>query len=224
MLPGVVSSTGVGSDALPFTGPWLLAPMDGVTDAAFRDVVLDLHSPSALGGAFTEFVPIGQHPIPTKVLRRHLGERREGAPVALQLMGAEPGVLADTTRRAVDAGSPLVDLNFGCPAKGTLKRCAGSAALDDPLRVEHLVAACVRAAPEIPVTAKIRSGVNDAARVEELARAVESAGAALLTIHCRTRAEAYRDPVDWDRIARAVSAASCALADSGKISSSRVLW
>lgn len=213
----MVQCPGVGPDALPFTGPWLLAPMDGVTDAAFRDVVLDLHSPSELGGAFTEFVPIGQHPVPTRILRRHLGTRRDGAPVALQLMGAEAGVLADTTRRAVDAGSPLVDLNFGCPAKGALKRCAGSAALDDPTRVERLVAACVRAAPEVPVTAKIRSGVTGAAHVEELARAVESAGAALLTIHCRTRAEAYRDPVDWSRIARAVAAVSIPVCGNGGV-------
>src|SRR5690606_23908343 len=132
-----------GRPALPFSGPWLLAPMDGVTDAAFRDALLDLHSPAALGGAFTEFVPIGQHPIPARILRRHLGAPRAGAPVALQLMGAEEGVLAETTRRAVEVGSPLVDLNFGCPAKGALARCAGSAALDDPARVERLVRACV---------------------------------------------------------------------------------
>jgi tRNA-dihydrouridine synthase len=191
--------------------------MDGVTDAAFRDVVLDLHAPAALGGAFTEFVPIGQHPVPTRILRRHLGARRARVPVALQLMGAEPDLLAETTRRAVEAGSPLVDLNFGCPAKGALKRCAGSAALDDPARVERLVAACVRAAPGVPVTAKIRSGVSDATRVEELARAVESAGASLLTVHCRTRAEAYRDPVDWSRIARAVAVVGIPVCGNGGV-------
>lgn len=204
---------------LPFTSPWLLAPMDGVTDPAFRDVLLDLHPPFTLGGAFTEFVPVSQLPIPVRVLRRHLGTRRGGAPVGLQLMGAEADVLAESARRAVAAGAPLVDLNFGCPAKGALRRCAGSAALDDPGRVERLVRACVDAAPEVPVTAKIRSGVEHAERVEELARAIEAAGAAMLTVHCRTRAEAYRDPVDWTRIERAVGAVRIPVCGNGGVAS-----
>jgi nifR3 family TIM-barrel protein len=204
---------------LPFTSPWLLAPMDGVTDPAFRDVLLDLHPPCSLGGAFTEFVPVSQLPIPVRVLRRHLGARRGGAPVGLQLMGAEADVLAESARRAVVAGAPLVDLNFGCPAKGALRRCAGSAALDDPGRVERLVRACVDAAPEVPVTAKIRSGVEHAERVEELARAIEGAGAVMLTVHCRTRAEAYRDPVDWTRIARAVGAVRIPVCGNGGVAS-----
>jgi len=202
---------------LPFTSPWLLAPMDGVTDPSFRDVLLDLHSPLVLGGAFTEFVPVSQLPIPVRVLRRHLGSRHGGVPVGLQLMGAEADVLAESTRRAVVAGAPLVDLNFGCPAKGALRRCAGSAALDDPGRVERLVRASVEAAPGVPVTAKIRSGVEDAERVEDLARAIEAAGAALLTVHCRTRAEAYRDPVDWTRIARAVAAVRIPVCGNGGV-------
>jgi tRNA-dihydrouridine synthase C len=191
--------------------------MDGVTDPAFRDVLLELHSPLALGGAFTEFVPVSQLPIPLRVLRRHLGTRRYGAPVGLQLMGAEDEVLAESARRAVAAGAPLVDLNFGCPAKGALRRCAGSAALDDPGRVERLVRACVEAAPEVPVTAKIRAGVEHADRVEDLARAVEAAGAAMLTVHCRTRAEAYRDPVDWTRIARAAAAVRLPVCGNGGV-------
>jgi tRNA-dihydrouridine synthase C len=191
--------------------------MDGVTDPAFRDVLLDLHDPRVLGGAFTEFAPVSQLPIPVRVLRRHLGARRDGRPVGLQLMGAEPDVLAESARRAVAAGAPLVDLNFGCPAKGALRRCAGSAALDDPGRVERLVRACVDAAPEVPVTAKIRSGVEHAERVEELARAIEAAGAAMLTVHCRTRAEAYRDPVDWTRIARAVAAVRLPVCGNGGV-------
>jgi tRNA-dihydrouridine synthase C len=203
---------------LPFTSPWLLAPMDGVTDPAFRDVLLDLHSPLVLGGAFTEFVPVSQRPPPLRVLRHHLGARAGGAPVGLQLMGAEEDVLADSTRRAVDVGAPLVDLNFGCPAKGALKRCAGSAALDDPSRVERLVRACVSAAGGVPVTAKMRAGVTHADRVEEIARAIEAAGVDMLTVHCRTRAEAYRDPVDWTRIARAAAAVSIPVCGNGGVS------
>jgi tRNA-dihydrouridine synthase C len=203
--------------ALPFTAPWLLAPMEGVTDPCFRDLVLARNAPEALGGAFTEFVRVSQIATPHHVLVRHLGPRRFAAPVGLQLMGSDLDVLAETARRAVACGAPLVDLNFGCPAKGALRGCAGSALLRDPAAVERVVRAVAAALPQVPVTAKIRAGFDDASRVEELARAVEAGGAALLTVHCRTRAEAYRPEVEWGRIARAVAAVSIAVCGNGSV-------
>jgi len=111
----------------------------------------------------------------------------------------------------------VVDLNFGCPAKGALRGCAGSAALKDPRQLERTVAAVARAIPGHPVTGKIRAGFDDASRVEELARAVEAGGAWMLTIHCRTRAEAYCDEVDWTRIARAVGAVAIPVCGNGGV-------
>lgn len=204
-------------DALPFTAPWLLAPMEGVTDPCFRDLVLARNAASALGGAFTEFVRVSQAPLPPHVMRRHLGPARFEAPVGLQLMGSNLDALATTARRAVECGAPLLDLNFGCPAKGALRGCAGSALLKEPSTLEGVVRAVVRAVPGTPVTAKIRAGYDDASRVEELARAVESGGAVLLTVHCRTRAEAYQPEVDWGRIARAVAAVSIPVCGNGGI-------
>jgi tRNA-dihydrouridine synthase C len=202
---------------LPFTGPWLLAPMEGVTEPSFRDLVLLRNPPEALGGAFTEFVRVVNRPLPAHVLRRALGPRRFAQPVGVQLMGADAAAVAESAARAFEAGAPLVDLNFGCPAKGALRGCAGSAVLREPERLEALVRAVAGAAPERPVTAKIRAGYDDAALLEDLARAAERGGAALLTVHCRTRAEVYQDEVDWSRIARAAAAVSIPVCGNGGV-------
>jgi nifR3 family TIM-barrel protein len=201
---------------LPFTSSSLLAPMEGVTEPCFRDLVLARNDAAALGGAFTEFVRISVAPIPRAVVRRHLGPTRFAQPVGVQLMGNDLAHLARTAQNAVEAGAPLIDLNFGCPAKGAIAGCAGSALLLDPLRLEKVVRAVVDAV-RVPVTAKLRAGYDDASHVEELARAAENGGAALLTLHCRTRAEAYCAEVDWTRIERAVAAVSIPVCGNGGI-------
>lgn len=202
---------------LPFTSPWLLAPMEGVTEPAFRRVVFALHSPDVLGGAFTEFVRVIDHPVPTKVLQRYWPGHEEGAPVGIQLMGNHLASVAETAAAAEEMGAPLIDLNFGCPAKGAIQGCAGSALLDDPPRIESIVRACVEATHRVPVTAKIRAGVRTADRVEDIARAVEAGGASLLTVHARTRLEFYCPEVDWTRIARAVSAVNIPVCGNGNV-------
>jgi tRNA-dihydrouridine synthase len=91
--------------------------------------------------------------------------------------------------------------------------------LREPSAVERIVRACADAASGIPVTAKIRAGYDDASLVEELARAAEAGGASMLTVHCRTRVEAFQDEVDWSRIARAVSAVAIPVCGNGGIRS-----
>lgn len=191
--------------------------MEGVTDPVFRDLVLAQNPPAALGGAFTEFVRVVREPLPRRILAAHLGRARFDAPVGLQLMGADVDSLAETAARAAAVGAPLVDLNFGCPAKGAIQGCAGSALLREPQAIERIVRACVDAAPSIPVTAKMRAGYDDPSRIEELALAAQSGGAAMLTLHCRTRAEAYQDEVDWERIARAVRAVAIPVCGNGGV-------
>ena len=203
--------------ALPFTAPNLLAPMEGVTEPCFRDLVLARNRPDELGGAFTEFARVVQVPLPRRALREHLGPRRWPAPVGLQLMGSDPGLVAESARRAAEVGAPLVDLNFGCPAKGALKTCAGSALLREPRLVEELVRACATAVTDRPVTAKIRAGYDDDALLEDLARAAQAGGASMLTVHCRTRAEGYQEAVDWGRIARAVASVSIPVCGNGGV-------
>lgn len=203
---------------LPFTGPWLLAPMEGVTDPCFREVVLERHDPRSLGGAFTEFVRVVDRPRKPSEIRFHLRGRSFPMPVGVQLMGRDLEALAASARNAVEAGAPLVDLNFGCPAKGALRGCAGSAVLRDPPQLERIVATCARALDgAVPLTAKIRAGFETADHVEVLARAAEAGGAALLTVHCRTKVESYCPEVDWTRIARAVQAVSIPVCGNGGV-------
>ncbi len=192
--------------------------MEGVTAPSFRDLVLARNPPEALGGAYTEFVRVVDHAVPKKVFLEHLGPRRFPAPVGVQLMGREPSALMASAVHAVELGVPLVDLNFGCPAKGALRGCAGAGALRDPRGMEEVVSSVVRAvAGAVPVTAKIRAGYDHARDVEVLARAVEAGGADLLTVHCRTREEGYQPEVDWTRIARAVNAVSIPVCGNGSV-------
>lgn len=205
---------------LPFTSPWLLAPMEGVTDRAFRAMVLARNGPEDLGGVTTEFLRVTTRARRVKELARHLDGPAHGRPVAIQLMGADLDALAGSAANAVLAGAPLVDLNFGCPAKGALRGCAGSALLRDPSGLEAVVQVVARAVDgAVPVSAKIRAGYDDADRVEELARAAEAGGADLLTIHCRTRREFYQPEVDWSRIARAVAAVRIPVCGNGGVQS-----
>ena len=203
---------------LPFTAPWLLAPMEGVTDPCFRDVVLERLSPADLGGVYTEFVRVSHTPIPEWKLSEHMGPRRYAQPIGLQVMGSMVGPLAATADAAIYAGAPLVDINFGCPSKGAFHDCAGSALLDHPDRIEMLVRAVVQAAGgRVPVTAKMRSGVQEDSRLEEVAQAAEAGGAVMITVHCRTREEGYRDCADWSRVARAVAAVKVPVCGNGSV-------
>ncbi len=189
-----------GTREVRFRTPLLLAPMEGVTDPCFRSVVLDL---GGAGGACTEFVRISASPIPSRVIRRKLGPPRTDAPVAVQLMAAGLEHLAETVSNAEQAGAAWVDLNFGCPVARVCGKGAGSALLADPPRIQQIVAEAV-GATELPVSAKVRVGLEDADRLDEIVDAVAEGGAAMLTVHGRRRADGLNLPANWAWIAAAV--------------------
>ena len=190
-----------GRRTVRFETPLLLAPMEGVTDRRFRACVLDL---GGVGGASTEFMRIAASAIPERVLARELGPLRSDVPVAVQIMAASLEHLAETVTHAERAGASWIDLNFGCPVARVCGKGAGSAVLDDPAMLQRIVAEAV-AATELPVSAKVRTGVGDTSRLGEIVDAVASGGAAMLTVHGRRRVDAYSTPADWDSIALAVS-------------------
>ena len=181
-----------------FPNRMLLAPMEGVTDPDFRGLVLDL---GGAGGASTEFVRVSSHVVKRRVIADHLGPPRADVPVAVQLMAAGTDYLAETIAQAEAAGARWIDLNFGCPVKRVCGRGAGSALLDDPETLGRIVVAAVEST-DLPVSAKVRLGVRDTSRFDEVLDA--TGAAAMLTVHARTRAESYAMPARWEWIAHAV--------------------
>ena len=191
-----------GSDparAVVFDPPHLLAPMEGVTDPLFRDFVISL---GGVGGASTEFLRISSSALPARLVRRHLGALRRDCVVGVQLMAADEAFVAETVASAERAGAAYVDLNFGCPAPVVFNKCAGSALLAKPEAIARIVARA-RAATGLPVTAKMRAGIDGAGRMLEVIHAVAEAGAAMISLHARLRCHSYAEPATWAWIAEA---------------------
>lgn len=197
----------------------LLAPMEGVTDPCFRELLIAASGAEAVGATCTEFQRVTDRPLTAERLRAELPAR--GAPLVahgVQLMGNRMDAVAGSVAAAVAAGADFVDLNFGCPAPRVFSHCAGSALLADPPRLAALVRASVAAAAgAVPVTAKIRAGIADDRGLEDLARRIEDAGAAALTVHARLRIEGYEEPARWERIRRAKAAVAIPVIGNGGV-------
>lgn len=202
-----------------------LAPMDGVTDAVYRDLMTSLFGGrSGISLCTSEFVRVTRQRVPEHVFVRHCpelrraGETRAGVPVFVQLLGGDPGWMAEAARQAVELGAPGIDLNFGCPAKTVNASDGGATLLKQPARVASVTAAVRAAVPtEIPVSVKVRVGWDSADAVAEIARAAEDGGGAWLTIHARTRTQGYRPPVDWGAIGRARAAVGIPVVANGDL-------
>ncbi|HEX4336775.1 MAG TPA: tRNA-dihydrouridine synthase family protein [Polyangiaceae bacterium] len=187
-----------------------LAPMDGVTDHVFRELMTSRARPGALTFAVSEFVRVTDRPASMTVIRRAYpelargGTTRTGTPVLLQLLGGQAEPLAVTARAAIAAGAYGVDLNFGCPAKLVNRHDGGACLLKSPERIEKIVARVREAVPaDRPVSAKIRLGWDCRTDVATIALAAERGGASWLTVHGRTKAEMYGPPADWASIGAA---------------------
>ena len=183
----------------------LLAPMEGLLDATLRDV---LTRTGGIDRCVSEFIRVTDMLLPERVFVRVVpellngGRTRAGVPVRAQLLGSDPGCLAENAERLAGLGPHGIDLNFGCPAKTVNQSRGGAVLLDEPELIGRIVAAVRRAVPaHVPVSAKMRLGFNDDLRAEECAHAIAEAGADELVIHARTKAHGYRPPAYWDRLA-----------------------
>lgn len=182
----------------------ILAPMEGLADFHVRRALTDI---GGFDWCVTEFVRVSGTLLPPKTFYRWCPEllqgarTRAGTPVHVQLLGSDPSCMADNAARAVSLGAPAIDLNFGCPAKTVNRHRGGAVLLDEPALVHDIVAAVRRAVPEhIPVSAKMRLGNCHGDHALDNALAVQSAGAAWLTVHGRTKVQGYTPPAYWDRI------------------------
>ncbi|WP_333796667.1 tRNA dihydrouridine(16) synthase DusC [Rheinheimera sp.] len=184
----------------------ILAPMEGVVDHLMREMLTEI------GGfdlCITEFVRVVDQLLPKRVFTRLCpellqdGKTRSGTPVRVQLLGQEPQWLAENAARAVELGSPGVDLNFGCPAKTVNKSKGGAVLLRETEQLYAIVKAVRAAVPKnFPVTAKMRLGYDDTSLTLDNARALYEAGASELTVHARTKSDGYRPPAYWPWIAQ----------------------
>ncbi len=183
----------------------LLAPMEGLLDHTLRDML------TRVGGVdlcVSEFIRVTNTVLPRRAFIRVapelLNQSRTvaGVPVRVQLLGSDPDMLAANAAALAELAPAGIDLNFGCPAKTVNQHRGGAVLLDEPELVGRIVAAVRRAVPaHIPVSAKMRLGYNDDLRAEECAMAIEAAGASDLVVHARTKAQGYRPPAYWERIA-----------------------
>jgi tRNA-dihydrouridine synthase C len=183
-----------------------LAPMEGLVDDLLRDVL------TGVGGVdwcVTEFVRVSHQLLPPKAfynlgpeLRR--GARtRSGTPLRVQLLGTDPMCLADNAALACELGAPVIDLNFGCPAKTVNRSRGGAVLLKEPELLHAIVREVRRSVPAaIPVTAKMRLGYENTDLALDCARALADGGAAHLVVHARTKTDGYRPPAHWAWIAR----------------------
>ncbi len=183
----------------------LLAPMEGLLDFMLRDVLTRV---GGIDRCVSEFIRITDTLLPERAFKRvapelnHASFTPAGVPVRVQLLGSDPGCLAENAAKLATLGPAGIDLNFGCPAKVVNRHGGGAALLQEPELLHRIVAAVRRAVPaEMVVSAKMRLGFNDDQRAEACAQAIADGGASELVIHARTKAHGYRPPAYWDRIA-----------------------
>ena len=183
----------------------LLAPMEGLLDFVLRDI---LTRAGGIDRCVSEFIRITDQLLPERVFTRivpelhNAGRTLAGVPVRAQLLGSDPACMADNAARLASLGPAGIDLNFGCPANVVNRHGGGAALLREPETIFAIVSAVRRAVPaHVPVSAKMRLGYSDDSRALDCALAIAEGGAEELVVHARTKAQAYRPPAYWERIA-----------------------
>ena len=195
-----------------------VAPMAGVTDRPFRQLCKRLGA----GYAVSEMVTSRRdlwHSLKTSRRADHTGETE---PISVQIAGTNAEMMAEAAAYNIDRGAQIIDINMGCPAKKVCNQWAGSALMQDEALalsiVEAVVAAC--SPHRVPVTLKMRTGWCASHRnAVSIARAAESAGVAMITVHGRTREQGYKGEAEYDTIASVKAAVGVPVVANGDIDS-----
>lgn len=182
----------------------ILAPMQGLVDDVMRDLL------TRIGGydeCVSEFVRITHTVHSRSIWLKYVPEIANGnktfsgTPCTVQLLGSDADNMAANALEAVRFGANKIDLNFGCPAPTVNKHKGGAILLKEPELIFHIVKTLRERLPaHIPLTAKMRLGYEDKSRALECACAIAEGGACGLTVHARTKAEAYEPPAHWEWI------------------------
>lgn len=198
-----------------------LAPMEGLVDDILRDVL------TRVGGVdwcVTEFVRVSDRPLQASAFQRLAPElargsqTRAGTPLRVQLLGSDPVLLGESAAVAAQLGAPVIDLNFGCPAKTVNRSRGGAVLLNEPELLHSIVSAVRQHTPaHIPVTAKMRLGYASPHGALDCARALVDGGAEQLVVHARTKLDGYKPPAHWEWIARVQDAVAVPVYANGEI-------
>ena len=205
-------------------GPYLLpnalfvAPMAGVTDRPFRQLCRQFGA----GYAVSEMVTSRKDLWHTLKTSRRANHDGEPGPIAVQIAGTEPGMMAEAARYNIDRGAQIIDINMGCPAKKVCNKWAGSALMQDEALALQIVQAVVEAcAPQgVPVTLKMRTGwCQSHKNALAIALAAEQAGVQMVTVHGRTREQGYKGEAEYETIAAVKAALRIPVVANGDIDS-----
>lgn len=198
-----------------------LAPMEGLVDEILRDVLTQV---GGIDWCVTEFIRVSERLLPVSTYQKlapelFLGaQTAAGTPLRVQFLGSDPACLADNAAFACTLGAPVIDLNFGCPAKTVNKSRGGAVLLKEPELLHAIVREVRRGVPAaIPVTAKMRLGFDHKDYALECAQALAEGGAAQIVVHARTKVEGYKPPAHWEWVARVQEVVSIPVFANGEI-------
>ena len=197
--------------------PVFLAPMTGVTDLPFRRLVKQYGA----GLVFSEM--IASRPMIEQARRNsvHTNSYAEEFPMAVQIAGCEPEMMAEAAKINVDRGAAIIDINFGCPVKKIVNNFAGSALMRNEALAAEIMEAVVKAV-SVPVTVKMRLGWDDTSiNAPRMAKTAEDLGVQMITVHGRTRCQLYNGVADWRAVGDVKAAINIPVIVNGDILSAQ---